>query len=97
MRQGKSFWQAQAYGERRVNEHLTAELAAAKERIGELEDGLRARTLAELRAVRPVAMPAYPDGAEDSEEWGYDGTGLIREKLPPLTPAEQAIADQLRS
>lgn len=96
MRQGKSFWQAQTYAERRVNEFLNADLTSAKERIAELEDSLRARSLAELRAVRPVAVPPYPDN-DDDEEWGWDPTGLVRFKLPPLTPEEQRVADELRS
>ena len=97
MRQGKSFWQAQAYGERRVNKHLTVELAKAHERIAELEDGMRARTLAELRAVRPVAVPSYPGEPDDARDFGTDFTGLVVEKLPPLTPAEQAYVDSLDS
>lgn len=97
MRQGKVYWQAQYEAQRLLIARIELELSEAKDRIGELEDGMRAKTLAELRAVRPVAMPQYPDDPDEADDWGTDPTGLVREKLPPLTPEEQRYVDQLRS
>ncbi len=92
----KAYWKAQYEAQLTITEHHRTMEAAMHERIGELEDSLRARSLAELRAVRPIAMPQYPDDPEERDDWGTDPTGLFRDKLPPLSPEEQRIADGLR-
>jgi hypothetical protein len=71
-----------------------AEIERLRHRITELEDRLDAESLIELKAARRTefAMPSVPEEDTDTA-WGVDPTGLFREKLPALTPAEQRLAD----
>ena len=71
----------QALCERHVAEHAAA-VVAHTEQVGELNDRLQAKSLAELKAYRPTAMP-LPDTIPHNE-YLYDSTGLIRTEAPAL-------------
>lgn len=66
----------------RIVARYEAEIARKDERIAELEDRLTARSLAELRAFRPVAIRAPEPDPHEGMDYLTDPTGIIGEWVP---------------